>query len=447
MLFKTALVGLVCGACALAQKVIVPGATWTDTSGTVIQAHGGGILKVDSTFYWFGEDKVLNSTLFHAVSCYTSTDLVTWARQTDALSPIDGTMISTSNVVERPKVIFNSATNEYVMWFHSDTGNYGAAMVGVATSSSPGGPYNYLGSFKPLGADSRDMGLFQDDDGSAYLLYASDNNQNFKITKLTSDYHNVTSVTSQLNGSTLEAPGIVKRSGTYFLIASHTSGWDPNPNKYFTATSLAGPWSSQADIAPSATRTYFSQNNYDLPLGSNAIYMGDRWRVSVLGSSRYIWYPLDFSSGSPKIVPADVWSVDIAAGTYTALMGTSYEAEKGTVGGSANITSSSAFSGGAYVGFLGNGGTVTITVQGSGADQWVALYYANADSSWRTVTVSVNGGTAVSVDQPNTGGVSTILSVPVKVHLNSGSNTIEFGAGQSTFAGDLDKIIVFPPTS
>lgn len=26
--------------------VIVPGATWTDTSGNVIQAHGAGILKV-----------------------------------------------------------------------------------------------------------------------------------------------------------------------------------------------------------------------------------------------------------------------------------------------------------------------------------------------------------------------------------------------------------------
>jgi hypothetical protein len=67
--------------------VIVPGATWTDTSGTVIQAHGGGFLKVfgstyqslqrsetaqvGSTFYWFGEDKAANSALFSAVSCYT----------------------------------------------------------------------------------------------------------------------------------------------------------------------------------------------------------------------------------------------------------------------------------------------------------------------------------------------------------------------------------------
>jgi hypothetical protein len=31
---------------AAQAAVIVPGATWTDTSGNVIQAHGGGFLKV-----------------------------------------------------------------------------------------------------------------------------------------------------------------------------------------------------------------------------------------------------------------------------------------------------------------------------------------------------------------------------------------------------------------
>jgi hypothetical protein len=40
----------------------------------------------------------------------------------------------------------------------------------------------------------------------------------------------------------------------------------------------------------------------------------------------------------------------------------------------------------------------------------------------------------------------TILSVPVKVNLNSGANTIVFGAGQSSYAGDLDKIIVYTAT-
>ena len=40
--------------------------------------------------------------------------------------------------------------------------SYGAAMVGVATAKTPCGPYTYKGSFKPLGADSRDESVFQD---------------------------------------------------------------------------------------------------------------------------------------------------------------------------------------------------------------------------------------------------------------------------------------------
>lgn len=36
----------------LCENVIVPGATWTDTSGNVIQAHGAGILKVIIAIDW-----------------------------------------------------------------------------------------------------------------------------------------------------------------------------------------------------------------------------------------------------------------------------------------------------------------------------------------------------------------------------------------------------------
>jgi hypothetical protein len=32
--------------CAFADTVIVPGAAWTDSSGQLIQAHGGGFLNV-----------------------------------------------------------------------------------------------------------------------------------------------------------------------------------------------------------------------------------------------------------------------------------------------------------------------------------------------------------------------------------------------------------------
>ena len=45
---------------------------------------------------------------------------------------------------------------------------------------------------------------------------------------------------------------------------------------------------------------------------------------------------------------------------------------------------------------------------------------------------SVNGGTPVWVDQPSTGGGHVIISVPVQLHLNSGSNNITFSAGQTS---------------
>ena len=64
------------------------------------------------------------------------------------------------------------------------------------------------------------------------------------------------------------------------------------------------------------------------------------------------------------------------------------------------------------------------------------------------------------VDQPNTGGGNVLLSVPVKLDLRSGSNSLTFGAGQSSkcinvgaensglivvpdYAADLDKIVVY----
>lgn len=76
---------------------------------------------------------------------------------------------------------------------------------------------------------------------------------------------------------------------------------------------------------------------------------------------------------------------------------------------------------------------------------------------------SVNGGAAVLVDQPDTGGSHVILSVPVKLNLVNGANTIVFGANQTSksynssfeltnvchatdYAADLDKIIVYTAT-
>lgn len=120
-------------------------------------------------YYLIGEDHT-DGSAFLNVNCYSSTDLVSWAYVGALLSRTSSGDLGPSRVVERPKVIYNSSTKKYVLWMHIDSSSYGEAKVGVATGDTVCGEYDYLGSWQPLGYQSRDIGLFQDDDGSAYLL-------------------------------------------------------------------------------------------------------------------------------------------------------------------------------------------------------------------------------------------------------------------------------------
>ena len=56
------------------------------------------------------------------------------------------------------------------MYLHVDDWKYEDARVGVATGDTVCGRYTYHGSFRPMDQESRDIGLFQDSDGKAYLL-------------------------------------------------------------------------------------------------------------------------------------------------------------------------------------------------------------------------------------------------------------------------------------
>jgi beta-xylosidase len=116
-----------------------------------------------------GEDHTSGSA-FQNVNCYSSTDLVQWTYVGALLTRQGSGDLGPNRVVERPKVIYNSKTGKYVLWMHIDNSGYSEARAGVATGDSVCGQYQYIGAAQPLGFQSRDMGLFQDDDGSAYLL-------------------------------------------------------------------------------------------------------------------------------------------------------------------------------------------------------------------------------------------------------------------------------------
>jgi hypothetical protein len=303
------------------------GAARTDQNGNTLQLHGLGIIKVGSTWYGFGEDKTgetSSDTSFQDITCYTSTDLANWNYEGQALSRQSSGDLGPSRVVERPKVIYNASTGTYVMYMHIDSTNYSEAKVGVATSSTPCGPYTYRGSFRPLGNLSRDIGLFQDTDGTGYLL-SEDRNNGLRIDKLSADYLSVDSAVAVLGSSgsgSVEAPAMVKVNGIYYVFGSHLTGWSLNDNIYATATSLSGPWSSFRNFAAPGTHTYGSQTANVITVqgssGTTYIYAGDRWNTSDLGSSKLIWLPLTIRGTTVNLGQYPTWSLDPAAGTWTA---------------------------------------------------------------------------------------------------------------------------------
>jgi hypothetical protein len=192
----------------------------------------------------------------------------------------------------------------------------------VATSSTPCGPYSYQGSFRPLGFQSRDLGLFQDTDGSAYLM-SEDRANGLRIDRLSADYLSVVSTVALLGS--YESPAMVKVNGIYYLFGSHLTGWSLNDNVYATATSLTGPWSAFRNFAAPGTKTYGSQTANVITVqgtsGTTYIYAGDRWNGNDLGSSQLIWIPLTIRGTTVNLGQYPTWSLDTTAGTWTAASG------------------------------------------------------------------------------------------------------------------------------
>jgi beta-xylosidase len=100
-----------------------------------MQAHGGGLIKVNDTYYLVGEDHTSGSA-FQNVNCYSSLDLVQWSYVGALLSRTASGDLGPNRIVERPKVIYNDKTKKYVLWMHADSSNYGDAKVGVATGDT-----------------------------------------------------------------------------------------------------------------------------------------------------------------------------------------------------------------------------------------------------------------------------------------------------------------------
>ncbi len=324
--FLAVMFAIFCGvmpAQAGANDFITPGKVWNDTDGNPINAHGGGILYHNGTYYWYGEYKKGETQSGRidvtGVSCYSSQDLMNWKYEGIVLPAVKDDVnhdLHPSKVLERPKVIYNSRTGKFVMWAHVESADYSKACAGVAVADSPTGPFTYLGSFRPNNAMSRDQTVFVDDDGRAYQFASSENNATMYITELTDDYLRPTNrYTRNFIDKYREAPAVFKHNGKYYLITSGCTGWDPNQAEIAVADSIMGPWHTIGNpcTGPDADKTFYAQSTYVQQVAGKRdcyIAMFDRWNKNDLENSRYVWLPILFDNGKISIPWQEKWNFD-----------------------------------------------------------------------------------------------------------------------------------------
>lgn len=340
-----------------------PGKLWVDQNGNHINAHGGGILYHEGTYYWYGEKRGTTESL--GINVYSSQDLYNWkfeglalAQSSDEQSPI-----AEGSIMERPKVIYNEENKQFVMYFHLELAGqaYSAAQTGIAVSNTPTGKFEFVRSgrinpkkwpknldekqrnatahpddfddwwtdswYKAIengmfvrrdfddGQMARDMTLFVDDDKKAYHIYSSEDNLTLHIAELTEDYLNYTGkYIRAIPAGHFEAPAVFKKEGKYYMVVSEATGWDPNSAQLLVADDIMGEWKSLGQFAFGSKEetTFDSQSTFVLPVEGKEntfIFMGDRWQPKDLKNSPYIWLPVRFLKNKPFIVWYDKWSL------------------------------------------------------------------------------------------------------------------------------------------
>ena len=302
-----------------AAPEIHSGVPWFDQNGHTVSAHGAGIIKENGRYYLFGEFKTDSANVFNGFACYSSDDLASWKFERMALPLQVNGKLGPKRVGERPKVMKSPTTGEFVMLMHVDSLNYKDQYVGYATAKEVTGPYTFQGPILYQGKPIRrwDIGAFQDDDGTGYLLV-----HHGDIYRLAPDYRSIEKQVAKGIPGSGESPAMFKKDGLYFLLSSNLTSWERNDNQYHTAPDIAGPWTERGLFAPKGSLTWNSQCSFVLPIVGTAdttfMYMGDRWSFPKQNAAAtYVWQPLEVE-GTKLALPEfkDVWTVDLATGNY-----------------------------------------------------------------------------------------------------------------------------------
>jgi hypothetical protein len=343
----------------MAYTSIRPGQVWLDTDGNRIQAHGGSIMYLDGTFYWYGENKEKTkrgSGIWHwGVRCYSSTDLYNWTDEGLIIPPVEDDVESPlhpARFVDRPHIVRNERTGKYVCWLKIMDGRVQTSTVLVADHLL--GPYEIVRTgLRPLGMSAGDFDLVvAPGDGKGYYFFERVHSE-LICADLTDDLTDVTGYYSthfphRRPPEVREAPAHFEREGRHYLFTSGTTGYYPNRSEVAVADTFHGPWTvlgdphpgdttatsfrsqissvfqhpAKADLyialadrwlpevpaemaqrAPDVFRRLFA----DEPIESDSAFAGTDFDTSV---ADYVWLPVRFEGDMPVLDWHDEWRIE-----------------------------------------------------------------------------------------------------------------------------------------
>jgi hypothetical protein len=395
----------------------IQGKQWLDTNGVPIEGHGGQVVKFGNKWWWYGEDRTSGYNNQNGVAAYSSTDLYNWTFEGFALRTINtraeldnvpyfqtlysdyttaqkdalwnnglhraASTSAGASVFERPKVLYNAKNNNYVMWVHNDgptpsapSSAYASSSIAVATSDNPQGPFKFIKRVRgnQMAANApeyqggewwkdaanrghaRDMNVIQEDDGTAYVMYSTEENMTQMISKLNEDYTDFTAPTTDIYGTPLptaatlgtgtlgvdfircfpgaqrEAPAPFQYNGKWYIVTSGTDGWNYTQSRLWKVDTdngiqgifndisklknLGDPCISSGDDIYSASKTWNTQVTNVIPVdpvNGKFIFMADRWEAATdLLHAPHIWLPVVLTpTGGVEIYGNQTWNQEI----------------------------------------------------------------------------------------------------------------------------------------
>ncbi len=295
-----------------------PGQVWLDTEGKRIQAHGGFVMYLDGTYYWYGENKEktdgVNGIWHWGVRCYASTDLYNWEDKGVIIPPEpedpDSPLHPSANM-DRPHIIYDKETKKYVCWLKI-MGKGMNQTETVLTADHILGPYEKVRvGLKPLGMSAGDFDLAVAKDGKAYYYFERVHSETI-CADLTEDYTDVTGYYST-HFPHHEGPPYVReatahfyRKGKHYLVTSGTTGYLPNPSQVAVGDTWHGPFRTLGNPHPEdASNTSYHSQISSFDFGR----MGEQV-VENTSIADYVWLPFRFEGERAYLDWKDSWSLE-----------------------------------------------------------------------------------------------------------------------------------------